>query len=395
MTKPPSSRSPRGRPRRSRFTRAAQSAGFLIVVLAAGASGAYLLMPKNQPQSAAVTPHAIPVRTLIARASQSYTVKRSYLGRVVARRTSTIGFERGGLVAKVLVDDGVKVIKGQILAHLNIDKLKNKISQLEAEREEIAAQITSAGLTEQRRKDLLKRGHGSQAAYDIARYKASGLRARKKRIEAAIEALRIDIRKSTLRAPFAGIVAERKVDEGAVVTAGTPVVRLYESGRLEARIGVPVSLIKAVALGSRHSISIDRQPRGGRVTGVSPLINTQTRTVTIILTLDDGPFVPAGQVVRMEIGRRFNERGYWLPLTALSKGMRGLWKVYVLRPTGSAGSSKIYSIARQEIEVLHVETSRVYARGTLRNGDIVVAAGVHKLVPGQRVRSLPAQTSAR
>jgi hypothetical protein len=64
-------------------------------------------------------------------------------------------------------------------------------------------------------------------------------------------------------------------------------------------------------------------------------------------------------------------------MTSLSESERGLWSVYVL------GVDDI--VERRLVEVLHTEAKRVYVRGTLRDGDLVVSTGVQRIVPGQSV----------
>ena len=120
---------------------------------------------------------------------------------------------------------------------------------------------------------------------------------------------------------------------------------------------------------------------------VSPSVDPATRTVKAILRLDPGAFVPAGQIVRLDLPRRFKQPGFWVPTTALSEGTRGLWSLYAVVDG---------KVARHAVEVLHVESRRVFVRGTLKDGDRVIRSGIHRLVPGQAVQIVPTaeQTAA-
>ena len=75
-------------------------------------------------------------------------------------------------------------------------------------------------------------------------------------LEAALERLDVDLRDSTLTAPFDGIVAAREVDEGTVVEVGEPVVRLVESGVLEAWIGVPREELATLEAGAELEVAV-------------------------------------------------------------------------------------------------------------------------------------------
>ncbi len=62
---------------------------------------------------------------------------------------------------------------------------------------------------------------------------------------------------------------------------------------------------------------------------------------------------------------------------ALTQGDQGLWGVYVIDDESV--------VNRRLVELIHTEANRVYARGTLADGDWVVDSGVHRIVPGQKV----------
>lgn len=371
-----------------------QLSGFLKktggVLLLAGVGfgiAAFVLAPKQGETTAPKAGRALPVVTVVAQEAKAYDVKRAFAGRIVAGRTSRMGFERGGLLSKVLVDDGQTVKANQIVARLDTAELETRRRELAAEKAEAEARLTRAKLIEKRQQDLHKKGHAAQQTYDNSKYEAAALAARLLRIEAAIASLDVRIKKSVMRAPFAGRVADRRADEGTVLSAGQPVLHLYETGRQEARVGVPADMASAMREGRRFKLDIGGKQRGAKVVSVSPTVDAATRTVNVILRLDPGAFVPAGQIVRLNLARRFDQPGFWVPTTALSEGTRGLWNLYVVVDG---------VIRRNAVEILHVESRRVYVRGTLKDGDAVVRSGIHRLVPGQAVKVVPApeQTAA-
>jgi multidrug efflux pump subunit AcrA (membrane-fusion protein) len=90
--------------------------------------------------------------------------------------------------------------------------------------------------------------------------------------------------------------------------------------------------------------------------------------------------VRSGDLARIALERNVASTGMWLPITALAESRRGLWSAYVVVPSESGPV-----VERREVEVLHAESDRAFVRGTLRDGETVVATGLHRLVPGQRV----------
>jgi len=75
-------------------------------------------------------------------------------------------------------------------------------------------------------------------------------------------------------------------------------------------------------------------------------------------------------------------QGFWLPLSALARGERGLWSAYAVIKGTTDGE---FVLEKRQIEVLHTEGDRVLVRGTLKTGDRIVVDGIHKLASNQRV----------
>ncbi|MBD0337648.1 MAG: efflux transporter periplasmic adaptor subunit, partial [Cyanobacteria bacterium Co-bin13] len=124
------------------------------------------------------------------------------------------------------------------------------------------------------------------------------------------------------------------------------------------------------------------------VTALLPEIDPDTRTQRVVFTLEPSaiPRLNPGQTVRVELAQSIPTEGVWLPVEALTQGIRGLWNCYVLTPAEEGEG--VYQVQPQAVEILHQEDSRVLVRGTLQPGDRIVASGTHRLVPGQRVQPL-------
>jgi RND family efflux transporter MFP subunit len=388
----------------------------------------------------------LPVETVVVRPVESYQVRRSYTGTVVARRATELSFRRAGELVAVEVDHGDRVTEGQPLARLDVRHLNAKRRQLEAERSQAAAvlaeleagprletiaaaraevrsleaQVKLARLTAQRQDDLRSQNATSQQQFDQAVYDLEAvegrLEAARRRLEeyeagtrpeqvasqravvegldAALADLDHDLEDSTLLAPFSGRIAERNVDEGAIVAPGASILRLVEDHHLEAWVGLPGSTAARIQLGQQHRLFVAGKAYPGVVSAVLPELDAATRTRRIVLSFDAGSSagVLPGQVARLEVIEEVGEPGYWLPTTALVRGTRGLWSCLAVIPDEkNAGAGRV---KQRDVEVLHTEGARVLARGTLQPGDQVVAGGTHRVVPGQLVRSIRQDSSA-
>ncbi|MEM8712669.1 MAG: hypothetical protein AAGG01_17090, partial [Planctomycetota bacterium] len=80
------------------------------------------------------------------------------------------------------------------------------------------------------------------------------------------------------------------------------------------------------------------------------------------------------------------ERGAWIPLSALTESVRGLWSAFGVIESPEAPGT--FEAARIELEVLTANETDAYVRGTFETGLRIVANGVGRLVPGQKIRPL-------
>lgn len=288
-----------------------------------------------------------------------------------------------------------------------------------------------ARLQLERRKDLVDRGSISSEQFDTTRAQVrtvearlSGARARLAELEngtraerlaaqrgalgevdAALASIDVQIERATLRAPFGGTISARLLDEGSVVSLMMPqaVFTLIETGALEARIGIPGDLLDGSLAGALNGAALDLSQVElvvrGHVVAVErqrtmPDVDAGTRTIPVVFEFAVESArragVRPGDIVNLTLMTRRNERGAWLPLSALSESTRGLWSAYAVVP-GDGGDR----VERLELEVMHVQAGRAYVRGTFVGSARVVSSGAHRLVPGQAVLVTNAPSAAR
>lgn len=225
----------------------------------------------------------------------------------------------------------------------------------------------------------------SRQALDEADKTFGAATARLSQAEAAIASIDVDIKKTTIQSPFDAIVARRYVDTGRVIDAGVPVLGLLERDRPEVRIGLGGSAVDSVEVGRRLDVSIDGRVHQGVVAAVLPVRDRAGRAVDVVIELDvDLAKLRSGDLARLEIERTVEERGFWVPVQALTEGTRGLWSLYVFDAV--AGRAGHATLRRAEVEVLHLETDRAFIRGPLEAARPFVSGGLHRVAPGMVVR---------
>ena len=318
-------------------------------------------------------------------ATEGYERRGRFVGRVEFAREAELAFELGGRVLRVLVDEGDEVAAGDVLAELDTERLRAQRVEHVAEQAQARAERDLARLRDGRAQRLVSEDVISPQDGDDTRLALAARESALARVGARIERIDVDLAKSTLRAPFAGRVASRAVDEGVVVDAAVPVLRLLETGRPEVRVGVPRHVAATLVEGEWREVEIGGRVHPARVRSVLPERGERTRTVAVLLTLTPGgDGLRSGDLAELRWREPVPSAGAWLPRAALTEGARGLWAAYVAAPEDDDAAGG-HRLERRPVELLHEEGDRVFVRGALRDGERVVQRGVHRLVPGQRV----------
>lgn len=352
-----------------------------IGLMGAGIAGLHIRASAEAPPEA--NP-AVTVSYLTARFEDGYIVTERFAGRLEPARQTRLAFERAGLVTEILFDEGDRITAGTVVARLDTAQLKARRAQLLAQRRELQARLDLAKVTLTRQQSLQSKGWQSVQRFDEARFSVAELTASIARVNATIRSVDIDLEKSEIRAPFAGTVAARSIDEGAIVSAGTAVLELLEADVRQVRVGVSVAAAEALSTDQIYSLRSGGRTYPGRLISKRADLQTGTRTVTALFEARSATDVPFGDIVELALERRVKSRGAWLPTTALSEGRKGLWTVLTVVERDDKPV-----VAREAVEVLHVEAQRVFVRGTLSQGARIVLDGTNRVIPGQRVALAP------
>jgi RND family efflux transporter MFP subunit len=310
----------------------------------------------------------------------SYSRPVSYLGLVTAGRKAVLGFEIPGQIATLQLREGDPVKRGQELAALDTGALQARRKATAAELEQARTELELAQIKSDRQKELSATGAVSKEAFDDTRLRARALTSRVEAVEAQLASIDIELEKSRLLAPYDGVIADRYVYQGAVVSAGTPVVRLVELTNQEARIGVPATMAGALEIGQQYTLTLRDRSLQARLLTVRPDVDPVTRTASVVFAIPPDVSALDGEPITLDYREPVEMRGGWLPMAALLEGQRGTWNVLRIEPDG-----ELYRTTRESVEVLDIQGDRVYVFGTLPDGAWVVADGIHRITPGTLV----------
>jgi RND family efflux transporter MFP subunit len=357
------------------------------VILFSAAAALATLSQRRGEDAATPPPAPMPVSVFKPYSSAGYDVTRWYVGRVEAARESRLGFELAGALATVVVEEGQRVQAGEHLAQLDRRRLQAQRAELEAAVAEAEARRRLAASTLGRLQGVLAAGGVSRQQLEEAREGLEVAQATLNLARSRVDTILVELEKTTLRAPFGGILVRRLVDEGRVLAAGEPVLEILESGPAVVRIGVASEAAEALRVESVHPVKVRNSEYAARVIAVLPALDPSTRTVDVLLA-PEGEAIEQlrhGELASLALRERQSIRGFWLPLDALTEGLRGTWNVYRLE--AAVGTQEFGAVRAQPVSVEQVEGERVYVTGDFPPSTQLVAKGLHRLVPGQQVRA--------
>jgi RND family efflux transporter MFP subunit len=359
------------------------SAACLLAVVAVVA--AFALLARAQPPATSGGPGVEPlvVATQPVTWETGYTIERRFVGRVEAQKATDLGFEIAGKVTRVLVEEGDTIALGDAIASLDTERLFAERAELVALRNQAQADFDLAKTTRQRTLDKADRGATTPQELDNVEQAYRAATASLARAKASLDTIDVQLRKSEIVSPYDAVVSKRYVDEGGIVAAGTPVVRLLQRRDPEVRVGIAGDAIDRVEVGQSMTVRIRDREVEGTVSAILPTRASRARLVDVIVRLDaELNGIREGDLARVAITRDIDEAGFWVPVQALTESFRGLWSLY--RVETDAKGQRV--LKQADVEVLYTLGDRAYIRGALEAGDRYVAEGLHRVSPGMRVR---------
>lgn len=234
----------------------------------------------------------LPTVSVIVPGSQSVSNIISASGTLDARRELPVGVAgEGGQIARVLVDAGDWVGRGQVLAVIDQSVQSQQVQSARANVEVARADLALAQSELDRALQLVERGFISQADIDRKTATRDAARARVNVANAQLAELRARNGRLAIRAPAAGLILERNAEPGQVVSAGSGVLfRMAQGGEMEMNARISESDLTRLSVGQQATIVPvgTSQQFEGQIWQLSPTIDPQSRqgTASIALSYD-------------------------------------------------------------------------------------------------------------
>ncbi|WP_025125629.1 efflux RND transporter periplasmic adaptor subunit [Myroides odoratimimus] len=234
-----------------------------LVLVVLGGGLVYILSSnkaKNDRETAIVAERSAEV-TVRAEQAKLQVFDASYKanGNFIPEQEVTISAETPGRILKLLVDEGSRVQKGQILALVNSDQINVQIQNAEAA-------LATAKADATRFESAFKTGGVTQQQLDQVRLML-------KNAEANLKSARITASDANIKAPISGIINKKHVELGSFVAPGAPLFDLVNVAQLKLRVNVDESHVANLKEGDIITVKASVLPNDtfqGKVTFIAP-----------------------------------------------------------------------------------------------------------------------------
>ena len=279
-------------------------------------------------------------------------------------RQVTMISETNGIVAKIHVEEGDRVKEGQVLA-----ELADREKQVALQKAMVHLEDTKQELN---RKQMSYNEHIiSQSEFEKARYEAQTA-------EAERNAAQVELDRTTIRAPFAGIVTSRFIEKGQNINTTTQLFTILDADPLEARIYLPEKEIYGISENQKIDLALNAQKEikfSGHVKQINPAVDPKTGTVKVTIEITNPPSaVRPGSFVDVRLITQRHDNAILIPKKAL---------------IDEAGERYVFLIeknlaVRRNVKVGFLDDVSAEVLSGVKQGDAVVIAGQGSLRDGSK-----------
>lgn len=372
----------------------------LAVILIGGGAGWFFLKGKSTPEVTVTTVKES------AGGSTAPKVTLNASGYVTARRAATVSSKVTGKVVEVVVEEGMEVKEGQLLAKLDDSNVaaghRLALAQLESVKTAIGETRSNLGLAERelvRFRTLVETQAGNQADLDRAEFQVNALNARQKRQTAEIAVAEAEVAQwkqqlddAVISAPFAGVVTSKNAQPGEMISpmsvggfTRTGICTIVDMTSLEIEVDVNESFINRVSPGQAVEAALDSYPdvkMPAKVIAIIPTADRQKATVKVRVGFEKiDPRTLPDMAVKVAFRESATEEApagktFIIPKSALDEdGGRSV--VWVLRGD---------KVERRAVNVFQTIGEEATVSAGLSTGETIVATTTAKLSDGAKVK---------
>lgn len=305
-------------------------------------------------------------------------------GTVVSRQDAVLSAETEGQLLWI-AELGQEVAKGEVIARID-----NRTLKLELQRNLSAAARIKAELAYQNRQinrleELTLHNNSSRSELDQARSQSAMLEQDLKMAKIAIETSQLLIEKSSIKAPFPGVIATRELMAGEFTESGSNLLRLVNTKQLELSARAPITIARYAKTGMQLTLRTENNYESGALRTLIPVGDERTRMLEARVTLADPSLWVIGEAVQLALTSSDVQSAIAVHRDAL-----------ILRDTGvSVFKVAENNIARQlSVKPGASNGDYIAISGAIQSNDRLVIRGAENLSDGQEVQILSEEKHA-
>lgn len=318
--------------------------------------------------SSEVEEKAIPVRVVTVRMDSLAPVIEA-AGILGPKEQVDLAFKIGGVVARVLVDEGMEVRRGAPLATLDLSEIDAQVAKAKSALDKTERDLARARNLYRDSVATLEQVQNAQTMADVAR--------------SDYEAAAFNQRHAVILAPSDGIVLRRASEAGELVAPGQRVLVFgSRTAGSVVRVALPDRDLVNVQNGNPAEVIFDAYPGrtfAGRVQRVGAAANLQTGTYTVEVAVPEVPSRVAGLIGRVRIQPSSSHSALFIPIDAVTEADRGAAVVFALSEDGSTAQ-------QHRVTLGPIDGALVAVLNGLESGARVITAGAPYLTDGARVK---------
>ncbi|MDY7095185.1 MAG: efflux RND transporter periplasmic adaptor subunit [Acidobacteriota bacterium] len=280
-------------------------------------------------------------------------------------------------VRQLLVEEGDRVRRGQVLVRLQDDEQRTTLAKVQSE-------LDKVGRDYDRQKRLYEQGFLSEEDYSDATYQIEQLQLR-------LEEAQRELSYTEVTAPIDGTVTARMINLGDFVTINQPLFELVDFDSIVARVFVPEKELSSLATGQEARLTtpaVSDQIHSGSIERIAPVVDPKSGTVKVTVALDNPRALRPGLYVDVALVTAVHENALLIPKRALVYDQDQIF-VYRLADVSSGDAAEEQTVERVRVEPELEDKIFMEPRGDrLSAGDRLVVAGQAGLKDGAEVRIL-------
>ncbi len=218
----------------------------------------------------------------------------------------TVSSEVTGTIQNLAVEVGKRLIKNELIARIDDELISLALDQARAQLINASAAFEKNRKDFERYKVLLEKEEISEGEYETASLQHEQARSSFLSAEAAVKTAERQLRNTRVTSPISGRVAVKFVEEGNMISAGQPVVKVVDVSTVKVLVNVSEKDIVQLTKGMPVKVEIDAFPGediNGKVFSVSPEADASTHTFPVEITVpnNQGPQIRSGMIARVKI----------------------------------------------------------------------------------------------